>query len=126
MWKKGLIAGAAILIVGMAVNWLLGVLFPSLASRYQNPAIFRPWDDPLMMAYFGYPFVLGVAASYLWDKVKAKSALEFAKLYFVIATIPGMYITLSSFQVSYGMVLSWALVGFVQAFVAGMVFKRVK
>lgn len=126
MWKKGLIAGVVLLIVGMGLNWLLGLLFPSLMNEYQNTAIFRPWDDPLMMAYFGYPFILGVALAYLWDTLKAKDPLEFAKLYFIVATIPGMFISYTSFQLSLLMILTWTVVGFVQAYVAGVVFSRVK
>lgn len=126
MWKKGLVAGVAILVVGFTFNWILGQLFPALTAEYQNPAIFRSWQDPLMMAYFAYPFILGIVAAYLWDRLKAKDALEFAKVYFIIATIPGMFITLSSFQVSYLMVASWMVVGFLEIFVAGWVFTRVK
>lgn len=124
--EKGLVAGIAILVVGFGFNWLVGVLVPSVQAEYENPAIFRSWQDPLMMAYFAYPFILGVVAAYLWDKLKAKDALEFAKTYFIIATIPGMFITLSSFQVSYLMVASWTVVGFLEVLVAGWVFTKVK
>lgn len=126
MWKKGIIAGIVLLIVGMGFNWLFGVIFPSLMTEYQNTAIFRPWDDPLMTAYFGYPFILGIVLAYLWDKVKANNPLEFAKLYFVIATIPGMFISYTSFQLSPLMILTWTLVGLLQAYVAGVVFTKVK
>lgn len=126
MWKKGLIAGIAILVVGFGFNWIVGMLISSLQAEYQNPAIFRSWQDPLMMAYFAYPFILGVVAAYLWDKLKAKDALEFAKTYFIIATVPGMFITLSSFQISYIMVVSWTVVGFLEILVAGWVFTKVK
>ena len=67
MIKKGIIAGAVLLIVGLGINWILGLLFPSLLSEYQNSALFRSWQDPLMMAYFGYPFILGFVLIYLWE-----------------------------------------------------------
>jgi hypothetical protein len=126
MWKKGLVAGFVLLIVGMLLNWLLGAIFPTLASEYQNTRIFRPWDDPLMIAYFGYPFVLGVVLAVLWDRLKIKDPMEFAKFYFIVATIPGMFISWTSFQLSSLMILSWMLMGFIQAYVAGVVFGRVK
>ena len=124
--KRGLIAGVAALVVGFGINWLAGVIFPSITQEYQNPNIFRPWTDPLMMAYFAHPFILGLVLAYLWDKLKAKDALEFAKLYFIIAAIPGMFVSYTSFQLSLLMILVWTVSGFLQAFVAGLVFARLK
>ena len=58
MLKRGLIAGLANLIVMLVLMWLIGVVFPSVMQEYKNTAIFRPFNDPLMMVYFGYPFIL--------------------------------------------------------------------
>ena len=124
--KRGLIAGVAALVVGFGINWLAGVIFPSITQEYQNPNIFRPWTYPLIMAYFAHPFILGLVLAYLWDKLKAKDALEFAKLYFIIAAIPGMFVSYTSFQLSLLMILVWTVSGFLQAFVAGLVFARLK
>lgn len=126
MWKKGLIAGFVNVVLLLGVNWIVSALLPSVAIEYQNTAIFRSWQDPLMMAYFAYPFILGVVLAYLWKLLKAKNPLEFAKLYFVIATIPGMYISYTSFQLSQAMILVWTVTGFIQAYVAGYVFTKVK
>ena len=124
-WKKGLIAGLANLVLGFVLNWLVGMVLPSIAGEYQNTTMFRPWSDPLMTVYFAYPFILGLVAAYLWDKVGKPKPVEFAKLYFIIATIPGMFITYTSFQISLTMVLLWAVTGFVQAWVAAYVFTKV-
>ena len=125
-WKKGLLAGLANLVISFVINWLVGIALPGVSSQYQNIAMFRPWSDPLMMVYFAYPFILGLVAAYLWDKVGKPQPLEFAKLYFIIATIPGMFITYTSFQISLTMVLLWAVTGFVQVLVAGWVFTKVR
>ncbi|MBI2031550.1 MAG: hypothetical protein HYT08_02940 [Candidatus Levybacteria bacterium] len=126
MIKKGLIAGVILLVVGLGFNWFAGLIFPPIAQEYKNPALFRPWDDPLMLAFFGYPFIVGLVLSYLWDKIKAKDPLEFAKFYFIIATIPGMFISYTSFQISLLMVLVWTASGFLQVYVAGFVFTKIK
>jgi len=133
MWKKGLIASVVILVVGMALNMLLGVVFPNLAAEYQNPALFRPWTDPLMMLFFAYPFITGFVLAYLWSVLgkwltgsPTSKAWQFAKLYFVVATIPGMFISWTSFQVSPLMIASWTIVGLVEAFAAGFVFTKFK
>lgn len=133
MLKKGLIAGVAAFIISMGVNFLLEAIIPGLAKEYQNPALFRAWTDPLMMAYFAYPFIFGIVASYLWTIVHkqftgdaANKAWQFTKLYVIIATIPGMFVSYTSFQISLFMVLSWTLVGLLNAFVAGFIFAKVK
>lgn len=133
MLKKALLAGVAILVFSLVLNWLVGLVFPDVALVYQNPALFRPWNDPIMMLYFGYPFVLGFALVYLWELVKntlkgdpTRKALQFAKMYFIAAGIPGMFITYSSFQLPLAMVLLWLVSGFVEALIAGYVFARVK
>ena len=59
MLKKGLIAGGVNFIVAMAINFGFMALIPSLAREYQNPGLFRPWSDPLMMLFFLNPFILG-------------------------------------------------------------------
>ncbi len=52
-----------------------------------------------MMIYFAYPFVLGFALAYLWQLVEKSfmggiynKAYQFAKLTFIVATIPGMFL----------------------------------
>ncbi len=132
--KRGLIAGFVNLILGFGLMWLFGQLFPSVTIEYKNPAIFRPWTDPLMQAYFAYPFIFGIVAAYLWEKIekqfKAKTpsgkALEFATFYFIIATIPGMFISYTSFQISASMIVVWTINGFIQALAAGWVFAKIK
>lgn len=133
MIKVGLIAGLANLILGFVLNWLTGFMLPGIYREYQNTAVFRPWNDPLMLLYFAYPFILGVILAYLWGLLKEnfkgdllKKAFNFAKIYLILATIPGMFITYTSMQISLPMVLWWAFTGFLQVFVAGLIFARLK
>jgi hypothetical protein len=127
---NGLLAGVAMLVVGFGFSQLYDFLFPSVAAAYQNGAIFRPWSDPLMMLYFLYPFVLGVALSFFWGMAKGmfkgknvwERGVKFGLMYFVIAGIPGMLVTYSTFKVSLVMIMSWLISGFLAAFVAGVIF----
>jgi len=128
----GLLVGVVNLVVGMLLSQIYNFVFPALAREYTNFALFRPWSDPLMSMYFLYPFLLGIALAWIWDKTKklveGKTAFErayrFGLAYLIIAGLPGMFITYSSFQVSFTMVLSWLVVGFVEAVVAGWVFAK--
>lgn len=125
MIKKWLLASVAIFIVGFGFNYLIGLIFPSLAAQYKT-ALFRPWTDPLMMIYFAFPLITGYALYYLWNLVKIKDPVKFAWSYFIIAGIPGMFITWTSFNVSLGLIFSWLIVGFLEALAAGWVFTKVK
>lgn len=130
MIKNGLIAGVAVFIVGMGLNFGLEMVLPAYAKEFQSP-LFRPWTDPLMMLFFAYPFIFGLVSAYLWSLTEKhltgdliKKAFGFAKIYFIIATIPGMFMTLTSFNVSYLMVGIWTVTGFVEAYVAGLVLAK--
>lgn len=132
--KRGLLAGLAILVVGFIFSWVIGSIFPGVMNEYDNLSIFRPWDDPLMTAYFAYPFILGTALSYLWQiidkKIKGEDevgrAMDFAKIYFFIATIPGMFISYTTFNLSLLMILLWTISGYIDAFIAGWIFAKIK
>ncbi len=129
---QGLITGVAMLLVSLVFSFSAGFIFPSLTAEYVNEAIFRPWSDPLMQMFFAYPFVLGIILAFVWDKVKNSVAgktitsrgLNFGLIYFMATTMPGMFITYSSFQVSLVLVMSWTLSGFIEAVVAGWVLAK--
>lgn len=126
---SGFAAGLGMLAVSLVLMQIYNALFPSLQAEYQNSSMFRPWSDPLMSLYFLHPFVLGLALAFIFDKVKElingktifEKAFVFALIFWLVATIPGMFISYSSFQLSLLMVLSWSFSGLIQAFVAGLI-----
>ena len=127
----GLVAGVVIFIVGMLVSQVFNLIDPSLMAEYKNTNLFRPWEDPLMSIYYAYPFILGLALAWIWDKVKGltsgsihSKAVSLALGYFVVATIPGMVITYASFPLSLLMVISWTVGGLVQAYCAGLILAK--
>jgi hypothetical protein len=125
----GLVAGLSMLVVAVGLSFLSNLALPGLMAEYTNTELFRPWDDPLMSIYFAYPFVMGLALAWFWNRVKESfqggnawgRGLQYGLAYWIIASIPGMIVTYSSFQVSFLMVLSWTVMGLVQVVVGGMV-----
>jgi hypothetical protein len=87
-----------------------------------------------MMMFFLYPFILGIALAYFWqifgNQIKGSTAVEkglnFTKVYFFIATVPGMFVSYTSFKVSALMVGSWTVSGLIEAFVAGWILAKSK
>ena len=133
LFLQGLLAGIGIFIISIGVSFFSQLFFPNLTAEYINPNIFRPWTDPIMSLYYVYPFVLGVILSFVWDKTKKlmtnnsywKRGLRFGLWYWVAASIAGMFITYSSFQVSLPLVLSWSIGGLFEAIAAGIILARV-
>ena len=120
----GLLAGLMMLVVGMLAGWIINMLFPGLATQYESSQVLRPMNDPLMIWYFVYFFVLGIGIAWLWemlkDKVKGKTACQRAKYlivrYWPAILLPGMMITYSSFQMSFAVIASWSVTSFVQLY----------
>lgn len=128
----GLAAGLAMLVVSLGLNQLFNAIVPGLSNEYMNPALFRPWSDPLMMLFFLHPFVVGIALSWVWNVFKNivpgvgawRKGFNFGLAYGLVTTIPGMLISYSSFQISLWMILSWTIAGLIQTIIAGMVLAR--
>ncbi len=126
---SGLLAGIAMLIIGLAAGYGMMAVFPRLTAEYANTALFRPWDDPLMSLYFLHPFVLGFILAWVWSVVKGviggatptARGVRFGLAYCVVV-IPGLLISYASFPLSLLMVVSWAVGVLLQALAAGLVF----
>jgi hypothetical protein len=123
-----LVVAVATFIVSMIIGQAFNMLVPSLMNEYKTPGLFRPWDDPLMMMYFAYPLILGFIMAWLWDKTKTlftgstgSIIWNFAILFWLIFTLPGMFMTLSSFKISVIMVLSWTISNLGQAYIGALV-----
>ncbi len=126
----GLGAGVAILVIGMGVSFLMNAIFPSLMAQYENTALYRAWDDPIMSLFFVAPLVIGFVLAAIWDHVKKLfkgtcwcRGFHFGLWFFLLA-IPGMLYTYSSFQVSLGATLSWTFLNLVNGVVGGVVLAK--
>jgi len=127
----GIVVGLSSLILGMAISYLF-MLFPTVTADYNNAAVMRPWDDPLMSLFFVYPFVQGIIFAWVWDKSKAlfqgtsaKRGIRFGLAMWLVATVPGMLISYSSFPLSLLTIISWTVSGLITSIAAGMIFAKI-
>lgn len=119
------------LAASMVLNQLYNFIFPAVSQEYLNPSLFRPWTDPLMSFIFIHPFVVGLILAWVWDKTKdlftdknwMLRGKKFGLVYWIIF-LPGMFISYSTFPVSFSMIMVWSLNGLVQAIVASWVFAK--
>ncbi|HCC22136.1 hypothetical protein A2480_00815 [Candidatus Uhrbacteria bacterium RIFOXYC2_FULL_47_19] len=126
----GILAGLTTLILGMGISYLF-MLFPSVNADYYNTGVMRPWKDPIMSLFFLYPFVQGIILAWAWNKAKGlftgtamQRGMSFGFSIFLVATIPGMLVSYSSFPLSLLTIISWTVSGLVCITISGMIFAK--
>lgn len=131
LFKAGLLAGAIICVLLMAQSFGSSWLSPALNQEYANTALYRPWSTPVMWLIFLYPFFLGLALAWIWQKTKSVitggyliHAVKFAFAYWVVGVIPTMIMIYSCFPVTKGVVSIWTVSGFFYGLAAALVFGR--
>lgn len=115
--SSSLVAGIVMVITSMVVGQVFNSLFPTIMKEYNNPALFRPWSDPIMSLFFLYPFILAIVLSIVWKKTNklfsgktpAEKAIKFGVTYWALTNITGMLISYSTFPVSLLMIISWSI-----------------
>jgi hypothetical protein len=125
----GLVAGVVLLILSILGLYLNIWIFPDLAMQYFQPA-FNEQSSRIML-YFIHPFIIAMALSWFWSKIKGilkgsflTRGIEFGIIYALIATFPAMWLVFSSITVSLQMVFTWFVLGFIQAIIAGLVCEK--
>ena len=122
----GLVAGVVLLILSILGLYLNILIFPDLAMQYFQPA-FNEQSSRIML-YFIHPFIIAMALSWFWSKIKGilkgsflTRGIEFGIIYALVATFPAMWLVFSSITVSLQMVATWFVLGLIQAIIAGLV-----
>jgi hypothetical protein len=126
-----LVSAVAMIAASVALGYLFNFLFPSVAAEYENTAMYRPWDDPLMYMFIIQPFILSGTLVWGWDKIKGhfqgsvgRKAFCVSLICLMLFILPGMIMTISSFKVSLLAILTWTISSFVQVLVASLIFIR--
>ena len=128
----GLLAGLVMLAVNMVLGFIFNYIFPTLSVEYSNPYLFIPWSHVRMQLMFLHPFLVGIILAFVWKWVKGivpgitamEKGIRFGIAYWVICSIPGMFISYTCFPLSFTMIMSWTISCLVQAILAGMIYAR--
>jgi hypothetical protein len=127
---SGLLTGLVLFLASQVVSKIFGIIFPAINAEYQNPNLFRSFKDPLMLLFFVHPFLVGILLAWFWNKTKnifgenINGGVKFGLVYWIIATIPGMFATYSSMPYSLAIVMSWLVSGLVEAILAGIILQK--
>jgi hypothetical protein len=125
----GLTAGIVLLIFSVLGLYLTIWVFPNIAMQYFDPA-FNDQSSRVMI-YYIHPFVIAMALSWFWTRVKGiltgsfiTRGVEFGLIYVLIATFPAMWLIYSAISVSFSMVATWFVFGLLQGVVSGLIFEK--
>jgi hypothetical protein len=129
----GLLGGLVILVIGMILSQAFHVLAPSIKAEFQNPNLFRSWSDPLMLLFFVHPFLTGIILAWVWSKgngivtgdTDVMRGVNYGLLIWLVATVPGMLISYSSFPISLLMIFSWTFNSLIELLAVGILFAKI-
>ena len=126
---SGLVAGIILFIISYGGLYLSVRFFPSLFIEYNSPLFNSDGSRDLLFNL--HPFIISFALSWFWDRFKALfkgtfilRGIEFGFVYAMVALLPVMWITFSSLDITFSIVLSWFLYGLMQAIFAGLIFAK--
>jgi hypothetical protein len=125
----GLAGGTLLFVLLFGLNMIMNQLIAYDISKFNG---MHPMDDPFMMLFFVYPFVLALAAAYVYDAVHPalqgsgmQKGISFGAILLVIVAIPSnfaMYTSMDWPVTFYIGNLIWAVIGF---FLTGIIFARI-
>ena len=125
----GFVAGVLVLLVSIGMLYTSIYLLTDITDEYFSP-VFRS-SGASDWLFYAHPFVLSYALKWFWERYKGifegsvvLRAIEVALVYGVVAMMPVLWLTFSAINVSFSMIGTWFLYGFVQAFVAGLIFAK--
>lgn len=117
--------------VSIVLSLIISAIFPDAIVEYSNSEIFRQWDDPLMYYFILHPFVMGIILSFIWLKVRRlideeglKKGLVYGFYVWLFFGVPGMLMSISTFQISAFLVGTWTASILAQDLAAGVLFAR--
>jgi len=126
----GLLAGVATIIINLILTPLFNVIDPNLVTTYST-GVFRVESDPTKMLFYIFPFLMGIILAWVWSKVRpvfkgqvaSKQGVYFGLIIWLIS-VPDIFINYSSFPLPLLMIISWSIMGGVEAIVAGLIFAK--
>jgi len=127
---SGLTAGVVLLILSVLGLYMTIWFFPDLATEYFDPAFNT--GSGRVMYYYIHPFIISLALSWLWARLKGgltgsflSRGIKFGLIYVVVATFPMMWLIYSAMNVSLEIVASWFVLALLQGVIAGLVFAKI-
>jgi hypothetical protein len=125
----GIVAGTILLVLMVVINLTMNVIIPTDTGSYGG---MRAMNDPVMLLFFFYPFVVAIAAAIVFDTVKdalkgtqMQKGLMFGGILITLIMIPGLYVMYTSMTWPLEFYVSTGLWEIISLPVAGLIFARI-
>jgi hypothetical protein len=125
----GFIGGIVLFVVNFVISAIILVVAPYDIFTLGG---MRPADDPLMLFFFAYPFILSFAAAIVFDLVKgalrgppSSKGAAFGAALFLIYTVPSVFITYTSMDYPAGFYFENLLFGIVGFPLIGVIYAMI-
>jgi hypothetical protein len=123
-----LVAGITLFAVGALFHLVVPLVAPSITPQFGNAALFRPWSEwtstYMVLHPFGFAVVFTAFFLLLRSRGGISNGCQGGLLYgvgvFLVGSLPVFLLALASFQVSFEVVVSWALQSACQYTIAGV------
>jgi len=125
----GLAGGTLLFVLLFGLNVIMNQIIPYDIAQFPG---MRPMEDPVMLLFFAYPFVVAFAAAYLFDILSTvlsgsvmQKGVSFGIILLVIVALPSNFAMYTSMDWPVSFYLGnliWAVTGFLSA---GILFARI-
>lgn len=113
----------------VVINALVNMFIPTDMSRYGG---MRISDDPVIILFFFYPFVVAFAAAILFATVRScltgtplEKGMMFGVILIIIMTLPGLYVMITSMTWPVDFSISTAHREFISFPAMGILFTKI-
>ena len=124
----GIIAGIVILVVSTITSYFTQMLFSYNVLTLDG---IRAVNDPIMMLFFLYPFVLGLAIAYLYDFAKTsfkgnalQKGVSLGFIAWIVSAIPSAFVVFTSMTYPMGFTVDMVIGSLISMLVAGLVIAK--
>jgi hypothetical protein len=125
-----LLCGTVLFVVGVAFHFLTPVAAPRLQVEYRNPALFRHWAGWTQAYMLAHPWLFGALFAGVFLGARAalggtqlsgvRAGVVYGLAVFAVGALPIYALTMASFQISAGVVVSWVVQSLSQYVLAGL------
>jgi len=125
----GLVGGAVLFVLLFGTSLLMNTFVSYGISGFGG---MRAMNDPVMLLFFFYPFVVAFAQAFVFDLAKdslkgtrVRKGLMFSAMMFIIMTIPGLFVMYTSMTWPVGFYIAtlfWEVPGFL---VTGALYTKI-
>ena len=127
--KVGIVAG----VVGVIVSIILQVLASGITGPIfqSSAAVWKSWNAPEMYVMYLVPVWIGLIMALVYTNLDKKSHMYkngwiFGFKVWLLAGLPGMLMTYSSFAVPDTLIVLWMVTGLIQYLAMGWIIARMR